>query len=95
MTDSTASAPSALGVIAVTGADAADFLRAQLTNDVMRLGHRVAVRMGLLFRTLIGHLRHVLEGGSVGGRHRTRTPSHSQAKPTPMFARWNLPRRRP
>lgn len=39
MTDSTASAPSALGVIAVTGADAADFLRAQLTNDVMRLGH--------------------------------------------------------
>ena len=38
MTDSTAAAPSALGVIAVTGPDAADFLRAQLTNDVMRLG---------------------------------------------------------
>jgi len=39
MTDSVSTAPAALGAIAVSGADAADFLRAQLSNDVMRLGH--------------------------------------------------------
>ncbi|MES1951102.1 folate-dependent protein for Fe/S cluster synthesis/repair in oxidative stress [Salinisphaera sp. S4-8] len=38
MTDSASLQLSALGAIAVTGADAAEFLRAQLTNDVLRLG---------------------------------------------------------
>ena len=38
MTDAESHSGAALGAIAVDGADAAEFLRAQLTNDVMRLG---------------------------------------------------------
>ncbi|MES1930046.1 aminomethyl transferase [Salinisphaera dokdonensis CL-ES53] len=38
MTDAEPLRAAPLGAIAVTGTDAADFLRAQLTNDVMRLG---------------------------------------------------------